>query len=362
MNEFNDVRDLAAGTADELVTDERLAKGRTALLEALANEKPHHRAVRTRIGFGIGAGLVAAATVTGIVLANVQRPVAGGEAVNTPAATAEPTVAPTTAPTPTPQPTLEPTPSQTPPPKPPATVDTVITAAAAASAAGAEVPDGMYRQYTMEMRAYVNNGGMASSGTAGWLESSMQRIWASAAPRPEWPSSSSGRVTGEWWGDPNGVNHDQPPRELGERVIPFERDFAPYVLSPQSYPDLPRDPRALLDTLASSGGEPASWTLLYSLTFNVAPADLRVAMWEAVKTLPDSELLSSVGDIAVIEWRDVAEPGKRMQLTIDTSTGYVVQTDWWWGREEQFDVPTDISDLQMKITNEIVDAAPEITW
>lgn len=143
----------------------------------------------------------------------------------------------------------------------------------------------------------------------------------------------------------------------------FDGEWAGYVISPTDYPNLPRDPHALIDAVSAQLHDPSdtqsvAWRLLYSVSFNVAPADLRAAMWEAVKLLPGSELVSADGDIAVVMWNSASEIGKRMQLTFDMSTGDVLQTDWWWPHESELGAPRDMSDYQTKISSEIVDWAP----
>ncbi|WEK60156.1 MAG: hypothetical protein P0Y60_12570 [Candidatus Microbacterium colombiense] len=124
-----------------------------------------------------------------------------------------------------------------------------------------------------------------------------------------------------------------------------------YHLSPLSrlYDEMPRDPEALRDWLLAyepDAGYPPP-RLTEPVDFNLAPADLRAAMFQTMALLPGARVVSQDGDLTTIAVPDGGESNWMETVTIDMKRGLMV------GRGT-LDTPESHGSLDISI----VDSAP----
>lgn len=286
-------------------------------------------------------------------MTNLNRPVAPVEARPAETPTTEPTIRATVVPAP------QPTPGAT-PVEP--TVATVLSTLARGVAAEPVLGEGQYLRYIVNEKRLLNDADLAPNPTAIWIAQNDESIYASSAPRASWVmQADSGVTVPEQWGDPAAVWPYSPddPRP----AVSLVTNWAVYVLSPESYDSYSHDPATLLQQMQDEFGDDAGAALIHTIAYNAASPELRVALVEALKLVPETTLISVDGARSVLEWyQPNTDHPKRMRVTVDTDAQRIVATDWWWGRPDELGVPTDVPDIHRDITWEIVDDAPEGIW
>ena len=309
----------------------------------------------------VGAGLVAAATVTAVVIGQHQTPITPLIAVTTPPAEATASAPPSATPS------APPSPESSAPAAPP-TVDTVLAHAAAASGRH-EIADGQYRRVSVAQRVFstfslapdstiTDRTEDASQVVTATLSSDRIEVFVPSERAREWPERRVGeRVITQRWGD---ASLDLTGFGGLAGYVEWKRTWdLEGLVGPLA--DLPRDPARLLETMraAADDDEHAYWMVLRSLESNAMPADLQAALYGAARLIPGATLESFDQRIAVITWTSAAEPRKRFRLTIDTTTSFVTESDWWWGRADVLGVPADVPDVHREISVDTVNALPD---
>lgn len=124
-----------------------------------------------------------------------------------------------------------------------------------------------------------------------------------------------------------------------------------------SYDEMPRDPKQLLQWFINTNGEYASMAILDAIYMNLPPADLRAAMLGALAESGDFTLVSADATTATLERR--GDWGTQ-QFTIDTHSGLIISvTD---ARRHTDDVvPEGTPELRETFALSIVDSAPAAT-
>lgn len=183
--------------------------------------------------------------------------------------------------------------------------------------------------------------------SADWIEDNTDAEHITDVSEPEWTSRieeqelSGGDMLPEIVAHPGG-------RIMGGDG--WETHY--YHLSSLSrlYGEMPRDPEALLEWLTSyepESGYPAP-RLTEPVDFNLAPADLRAAMFQTMALLPDARVVSQDGDLTTVAIPDGGESNWMETVTIDMRRGLMV------GRGS-LDSPESHGSLDVAI----VDSAPE---
>jgi hypothetical protein len=367
---MNDILDdlrriLPSDEADE----QRLRRNRAVLLQELTRRPAPRGRLALRVGLVATATAAVAGTVTVLALnpAPAPAPMAVTESAPVPISSPTPTDPPAQ-PTATPAPTTQPAP-------PPPTVTGVLAQAAQAAASSA-VPTSGFRRVEVTETALTQEGHTEDGTSLGdladpeyvdvaTLDTVRWNLYLPMEGDGTWIRQVAGTPTREaLWGR---IDRATPVPDFSNSIgqaSSYLPNWAYYVLRPSRFADLPRDPQALLDLITQERGDDAGWVILHTLCMGYAPADLQAALFEAARLLPDAELLESSAGTAVIEWREpTPEPGKRFRLTIDTETGQVVASDWWWGRASLLlGTPDDIPDLHRELSGTFVDSAPDTAY
>lgn len=358
MNErFEDVRVLGADSPD-LSTG--IARARERLVTGLPSTTPRRRGLT--IGLSVGAGLVAAATVTAVVIAQQQSaavvPMAGQTT------TPSPSKPPVTA---SPTPETTPTPSAVPTEAPP-TAQTVLANAAASSAIGTDIPAGAYRKVTFNSTTITRAGfvnGRLNDLAEPWeaavaYEETFTRSYYIPADRAEgWTEESPApAVITRVWGDASlaptstGDPAEYPWVEGNARL--WHHNDVQAIIADPSYP---RDPQGLLDRLNAEYGDAPGRYLLRALETNAADPELQSAMLQAAALIPGATLTATSGTLNTITW-EPTDAGIPFQVTVDTSTGFIVSSNWNYVGGDAVGTPADLPDQHIQISVEIVDTAP----
>lgn len=372
MNDILD--DIRRILPSDEVDEQRINRNKSVLLQELSRRPAPRGRLALRVGLIATAGVAAVGTVSVLALNPMQNPAPAPIAATTaPSVTTQPpatTPPPTSEPTATSEPTTEPVPVPVPP-----TVASVL-AQAANVAASSTVPATGFRRIEIT-ETTLSQVGHAEDGTSlgdlaypedvdvATLDTLKWNVYLPVDSDGGWVRELAGNATREaLWGRGDRAT---PVPDLSDSIgnaYTFIPDWAYYVLPPSRFGDLPRDPQALADLIMMERGDDAGWVILHTLAIGYAPADLQAALFDAAQLLPDSELLQSSGSVAVIEWRDpTSESGKRLRLTVDTNTGQVTASDWWWGRASLLlGTPDVIPDIHQEMSGTFVDSAPDTIY
>ncbi|MFJ2553008.1 hypothetical protein [Microbacterium sp. NPDC087591] len=322
------VREIGADEAQ--VAEESIQNARRALNREIAGglaPRARRRRLRAWTGIGIG-GLVAGAAVTAIVVGSVVAP------PSTPIASAAVVLA--------------------------EAAEVTLTTEALTPAPGQYIR--ISETWTQPMRGFVPEEGteidvtytlsrtrtlyVPADRSEDWIEDSTDAEKITDVSEPQWKGRieeqelSGGRMLPDIVAHPGG-------RIMGGDG--WETHY--YHLSPMSrlYGQMPRDPQALLDWLAAyepdSGYPPPRLT--EPIDFNLAPADLRAAMFQTMALLPGARVVSQDGDFTTVAIPDGGESNWMETVTIDMRRGLMV------GRSS-LDSPESRGSLDVSI----VDSAP----
>lgn len=350
MNDFSDVSALAP---EIQVTTDQLARNKSALMSSIAAKKSRER----RVYYTWGIAAAASVAVATVVALTVLRPIELEPLAVAPTATASATPKPTPSPTAAPQPAPTPTPVET--TAPPSLGSMMATAAT--NAESAEVPLGMFRQYTYT-REYVeyDTGLDIENATVAYQVSFVEDLFISSASDDwVWAMREFAGIA-QYWGDTNGLP------TFSEPIVDVYRPFHPvfefsYIVMPEDYPAMPRDPQALADYLVAAYDTSAANVAFMTLAFNAAPADLRSALFNAAALVPGAELVGFNGTEATLEYVPADEPWKVFRIVVDVSKGDVTTLEWWFGRSDlnKTGFPSEVPDTRYTITNKgLVDTLP----
>lgn len=179
-----------------------------------------------------------------------------------------------------------------------------------------------------------------------WIEDSTDGEHIRDVSKPEWTSRIEAELDSGGELMPDIVAHP------GGRIMGgdgWETHY--YHLSPLSrlYDEMPRDPQELarwLQTYEAESGYPPP-RLTEPIDFNLAPADLRAAMFQAMALLPGARVVSEDGDLTTVAIPDGGESNWMETVTIDMKRGLMV------GRGS-LDTPESRGSLDISI----VDSAP----
>lgn len=171
----------------------------------------------------------------------------------------------------------------------------------------------------------------------------------------EWQRLESGSEgTPELWRLPGGrdpQNPENPDATVDDRAL---------------YAEMPRDPQQLLDWYRSRSGATGTeadrltvWTAASTLSSNLAPADLRAAIFEALALIDGVRITSRDGDLITFEF--TAQDGdwtRTTTFTLDTEDARITAlTDRSLPAAGSV-VPDTVPDEQRTVTVTVVDAAP----
>lgn len=183
--------------------------------------------------------------------------------------------------------------------------------------------------------------------SADWIEDDTDAEQITDVSEPEWTSRIEEQELSGGEMLPDIVAHP------GGRIMGgdgWETHY--YHLSPMSrlYDEMPRDPEAMREWLATYEPEPgyAPPRLTEPVDFNLAPADLRAAMFQTMALLPGARVVSEDGDFTTVAIPDGGESNWMETVTIDMRRGLMV------GRGS-LDSPESHGSLDISI----VDSAPE---
>ncbi|MDQ0641942.1 hypothetical protein [Microbacterium murale] len=335
MSLMERVREIGADEAD--TTDESVRLARSALSREISRSGQPERVRRTRrrwAGIGIG-GLVAGATATAIVIGSVLAP------VDAPTASAADALN--------------------------AAADATLTAAVLDPAPGQyiriqEVSTqelGWTSDPSLPERGYLDGRGSATEATVRQARS----LYVPADRSQDWvedydestevlevsgPDAAAARAVLESEGAgprmgvqvyPGGMYTQTGVGAEGvdpEDVLTFSRNaLACY------YDEMPRDPEELVAWLDDSSYEYLSDCpppqLGEPIDFNLAPADLRAAMFQALALVPGAHIERVEGDITTVAFPEGGESDWMQTVDVDTSQGLIVgrgnlEDDSWSSR------------------------------
>lgn len=124
------------------------------------------------------------------------------------------------------------------------------------------------------------------------------------------------------------------------------------------YDEMPRDPERLREWIDGYEPEPgvAPPELVDLYGFNLAPADLRASIFQALALQDGASVLSTDGDVTTIAYPESRESPARAVIAVDTARGLIVGFGY---EQTAADGSTTISDDFGRLSISIVDTAPE---
>lgn len=347
--------------------DENLDSARASLLAEISAEKKPARPRVARRPWIIAGGLVgaAAATAAVIVVANLAAPA--------PSVDAGPTREPGTTLQPSPQP--EPTAD-------PVTPQSVLSSAAntAAGQVGLVAGPGQYLKVEHVLRQLVLYSPedphtlSRTQATSAWVATSSYTSYIPGTPTDEWvdvfhPDLRVVELYGadaearsqEWMANFTWMTEPSYQRYQGGRSV---EDGGP-VAWIASYPEMPRDPAALIEWVRGqmSGVEPGMEDssvvtfLMQELQLDAAPGDLRAAMYRALALMPGGVIEASDGDVVTLGFATYPPLERWDTITIDTRTATVLSVASSFGSGGTV-VPDSVPNHITTQTISVVDSAP----
>ena len=325
MNEdFEDLRSVSVRESD---VDSVVAGARTAVLAGIT--RPQRASGAKAWSIGIGAGLVAAASGTAVVIANQQPH---------PAAEIAESATPTPTPIATPRETPAPTPTETSTPAPIPQAATLASVAEAVAAGGNDIPAGMYRKISTHS-VMVLTGAMTDDGDVGhaparpktgairveqdtfsWIPSDRFDVWVDSSDPSVLTGTYGpyGAILGEQYavGEPGGRSE-----QAGGRFLADE-SMADWFAA------APRDPVALIaaerarylyDGMSADALDIiVAEQLMMKVAECAAPVDLQATMVSALVSLGNVETVSATPTSLTLR-----VPGSESVswVTLDATTG-----------------------------------------
>lgn len=352
--------------------DENLASARSRLMKQIQTE---HRPVRTSatrrrpwIIAGSLAGAAAAVTAGVLVAGNFATP-----------GTVE------AGPTPSPaftRPGSEPTPRPVPDP---VTVESVLRGAAnvASTSSGPVAGEGQYLRIDTRTEHLVLHGpadgppsdSTRADATAAWVAVGGYVTYIPADLSGEWVRvfERDYEIVALYGEDATALSQawlDQIPKEPIIRRTPagiverMEGSTEPLQGEDEYYAQMPRDPeqlaewvRAYNDRFNLEAGEAGiAQFLIEDLESNVAPADLRAAMYRVLGSLSIGVISGTEGSAVTLSFPGL-NPDERLEISIDTTTALVTGTSMTYGSGGTV-VPDAVPDFRTTQSLSIVDSAP----
>ncbi len=131
------------------------------------------------------------------------------------------------------------------------------------------------------------------------------------------------------------------------------------------YPEMPRDPSALLEWIVAygHGAEPgtedatAVVVLMQELQLGLAPVDLRAAMFRALSLVPGIAISGSEGDVVTLTFAGSAPDERTDSISIDTRTALVTRLTTTLGSGGTV-VPDSVPTYVTTQSVRVVDSAP----
>lgn len=353
MNDFSDVSALAP---EAHVTTDQLARNKSVLMSGIAAKKSRER----RVYYTWGIAAAASVAVATVLVLTVLRPIEPEPLAVAPTATASATPKPTPSPTAAPQPVPTPTPIET--MAPPSLGSMMATAAT--NAESAEVPLGMFRQYTYTLERIQYGGANdldLDNVTVAYSRSFTYDLFASGQSSDWVMALRDYTDITQYWGDAAALPAPWAPElDTYRQVFPGAYELHSIVM-PEEYAEMPRDPQELADYLVAAYDTSAAMVAFMTLTFNTAPADLRSALFEAAALLPDVALVGVIGHNATLEYVPAGEPQKLFRIIVDVSQGDVTTLEWWFARSDvdKTGLPSEVPNTRYTVTNKgLVDTLP----
>lgn len=359
------VREINAG---EGLSEEQIAAARMRLMNGVGAGAARRPAARRPllIAGGLAAGMAAVITV-GVIVARPTPVQPGVEAA--------------------PSPTSVPRPEGTVMPRPISVASALRDAAKAAGAnAAPTLREGQFLRIETTVDDLVLYGATnpetlydasRSEATAAWTARTSWILYVPADRSEDWVREfPSGAEVTAVFGDSADThaqdwlaNIDQSASSFIERTPgglgePSAGELS--VASDAYYAAFPREPEALLDRIQEENGatDGSEWSagtvtevLIQELQRNTAPADLRAAMFEALRLLPNSRISGIDGSLVTVSFASNAGRWISQAITIDISTGTVVGTSITRTAGSGI-VPDAIADDTTTVTTSIVDSAP----
>lgn len=367
MDVWERVREVRAG---EELTDARIDGARDRLLAGIAEEQASaRRPLRRQPMFLVATAFagVALVAVGAAVVHQATRPAPGVEAV----------------------PTAEPTPPPAPNSGAPferATAETVLDAAAGAvSSRGVlEAAPGQYlrvEHQTAQLVLYQPTdqftmySATRASATAGWIATSSYARYIPGDRSQEWVKvfEPVTEITQTFGAGAEGLAGAWLDQRLKERIVTRhaggEDDGSdPSIGSDAYYAQIPRDPQQLIAWYGRNTGDQAiernsaiAKMIIEELERSSAPADLRSALFLALRQIPGGQVVSVDGTVVTLSYRFVGTTDSfdewTQTLTVDTATGFVSGSSITWGSGGGV-VPDSVPSWTVSTSISIVDSAP----
>ncbi|MEV4775141.1 hypothetical protein [Microbacterium sp. LWH12-1.2] len=145
----------------------------------------------------------------------------------------------------------------------------------------------------------------------------------------------------------------------------WEDSTEPVAGSDAYYAQMPRDPAQLINWILEYNGDfnlgaeetGVATFLIQELEWNVAPADLRVAMYRALSTLSNGVVVGTEGTVVTLAFPTYAPNDRWDEISIDTDTALVTRTSVTFGSGGTI-VPDTVPNSRSTPSLSIVDSAP----